>query len=263
MLTSGFGLVSENNSAVVTSVYQLHSYWRGEEHYTRSRNAHSCPSGCLHVSGFPSISSQAWSVTSPNKSRFQRNRSPIFNGSVCILKTCIYVWILQWKRLRVRAPLGINSPANEKLYRAWVLLKAPGHSRRALSFFMFVFFLFFYHKVSGLYMTGRKPSRPYIILLPFHPFSGSFHHFSSLAHRSFTLGDFTHSHICSRLRIIFLLSSSLLAPVRASANFMPGQSLENHQGRWKQSRDFYLPTKNRPEFFIINHCFFSLSQLTS
>lgn len=54
-------------------------------------------------------------------------------------------------------------------------------------------------------MAGRKPSRPQIILLLF---PGSFHHFSSLAHHSFTLGHFTHSYICSRLHIIFLLSSS-------------------------------------------------------
>lgn len=87
-------------------------------------------------------------------------------------------------------------------------------------------------------------------------FSGSFHHFSSLAHHSFTLGHFTHSYICSRLHIIFLLSSSLLAPVPASANFMPGQSLENHQGHWKQSDDSSLSQKqtwvlhNQPFTFL-------------
>lgn len=109
-------------------------------------------------------------------------------------------------------------------------------------------------------MAGRKPSRPQIILLLF---AGSFHHFSSLAHHSFTLGHFTHSYICSRLHIIFLLSSSLLAPVPASANFMPGQSLENHQGHWKQSDGSSLSPKNRPDFVIINHLFSSLSQLKS
>lgn len=41
----------------------------------------------------------------------------------------------------------------------------------------------FYYKVFGVYMAVRKASRPQIISLPF---PASFHHFSSLAHHSFT-----------------------------------------------------------------------------
>lgn len=41
----------------------------------------------------------------------------------------------------------------------------------------------------------------------------------------------------------FLLLPAPLAPVHAPANFMEGQSLENTQGRWKQSDDSYLFSK--------------------
>lgn len=139
---------------------------------------------------------------------------------------------------------GTNPPANEKLYRVWLLLKAPGHSCWTLSFLPQSFW-----SVYGWEETQQTSNYP-------PPFSGSFHHFSSLAHHSFTLGHFTHSYICSRLHIIFLLSSSLLAPVPASANFMPGQSLENHQGHWKQSDESSLSQKqtwvlhNQPFTFL-------------
>ena len=131
------------------------------------------------------------------------------------------------------------------------------HARLVVVCIDFILFCrFFNYKVPGVYMWlgSEETQQPSNYLLLFC--LGSFHHFSSLAHHSFTLGHFTHSYICSRLHIIFLLSSPLPAPVRASANFMPGQSLENHQGHWKQSGNSSLSQKqtwllnNQPFSFL-------------
>ena len=107
---------------------------------------------------------------------------------------------------------GVNPPANEKLYRAWLLLKAPGHSCWTLSFF--------YHKVSGVYMAGRKPSRPQIILLLFQ---GLFI-ISALLHTIPLLLDILPTVIsvlaCTLFSCFLLLSllRSLLLPISCQAS---------------------------------------------
>lgn len=116
---------------------------------------------------------------------------------------------------------------------SWLLVLNFGE----FSFFVFCL-SFFFQPQSFWSASDREETQQTSDYLPALP--GSFHHFSSLAHDSFTLRHFTHSYIGSRLHIFFFLLSSPLAPVQAPANFMEGQSLENPQGRWKQSGDSYL-----------------------
>lgn len=70
------------------------------------------------------------------------------------------------------------------------------------SYFLFLSSFFFFIPQSFWSASDREETQQTSDYLPAFP--GSFHHFSSLAHDSFTLGHFTHSYICSRLRIIFL-----------------------------------------------------------
>lgn len=151
-----------------------------------------------------------------------------------------------------------NLSANEKLYRARLLLKAPGHSCWTLSFFFFFLTTTF---LECIWLGGN----PADLKLSSSFFQGLFI-ISALLHTIPLLLDILPTVIsvlaCTLFSCFLLL---LLAPVPASANFMPGQSLENHQGHWKQSDDSRPPPpqkKNRPQLVIINHHLVSsLSQL--
>lgn len=127
-----------------------------------------------------------------------------------------------------------NLSANEKLYRARLLLKAPGHSCWTLSFFVFFLTTTF---LECIWLGGN----PADLKLSSSFFQGLFI-ISALLHTIPLLLDILPTVIsvlaCTLFSCFLLL---LLAPVPASANFMPGQSLENHQGHWKQSDDSRPP----------------------
>ena len=160
-----------------------------------------------------------------------------------------------------------NLPANEKLYRARLLLKAPGHSCWTLRFFFLFFFFFFSFLTTKFLECIWLGGNPADLKLSSSFFQGLFI-ISALLHTIPLLLDILPTVIsvlaCTLFSCFLLL---LLAPVPASANFMPGQSLENHQGRWKQSDDSSPlhappPKNNRPQLVIINHHLVSsLSQL--
>lgn len=155
----------------------------------------------------------------------------------------------------------MNPPVNEKLYRVRVLLKAPGH----LYWTLRIFFFFFNGKVSGVYIAGRKPSRPQIILLPF---LGLFI-ISALLHTIPLLLDILPtviSVLACTLFSCFLLHSSLrsmLLPISCQASpWRITKGIGNNQTTLpysqKQTWVVFLFC-----FFIIDHLVSSLSQLRS
>lgn len=98
-----------------------------------------------------------------------------------------------------------------------------------------LFFFFLNSKVSGVHLTRRNASRPQMISPPSRGLS---------IISAPLLWDILPTVLSVLAGALFFLLSSPpalpLALVHAPANFMEGQSLENPQGRRKQSGDSYL-----------------------
>lgn len=97
------------------------------------------------------------------------------------------------------------------LMRSFTKADSPGLllviGAELLGFFSSLYYFFFlssssFYPQSFWSASDWEETQPTSDYLPAFP--GSFHHFNSLTHDSFTLGHFTHSYICSCLRIIFL-----------------------------------------------------------
>lgn len=126
---------------------------------------------------------------------------------------------------------------------------------------MLNFDFFFYCKVSGVYMAGRKPSRPQIILLLFQ----ALFIISALLHTIPLLLDILPTVIsvlaCTLFSCFLLLSSlrSLLLPISCQASpWRITKGIGNNQTTLPSTKQ-----KKNPESFIINHLLYSLSQLKS
>lgn len=147
-------------------------------------------------------------------------------------------------------------PANEEPYHA-PLFRTPGRSCWTVGLF---FFFLFKHKVSGVHLTGRKPSRPQIILLP----SQGLFIISALLHTIPLLLDILPTVISVLARTLFscfLLLSSLrcvLLPISCWASpWRIPKGVGNNQATLPPSQ------KNRPRSLVINRLLLSPSQLKS
>lgn len=153
----------------------------------------------------------------------------------------------------IRYMFGAIPPANEKLYRAWLLLKAPGHSSWTLNFF-FLTTKF----LECIWLRGN----PADLKLS----SSLFRLFSSF---QLSCTPFLYSWTFYPQLYLFSLAHYFLAfffspcsgPCFCQFHARPvlGESLRALE---TIRRLFPLP-KNRPDFFIINHLFPPLSQLKS
>lgn len=158
------------------------------------------------------------------------------------------------KRLHASAPLGINPPANEKLY--WLLLKAPGHSCWTLNFRGVLFFLpqSFWSVWLGGNQADLKLSSSFFRVfssfqLPCTPFLYSWTFYPQLY--LFSLAHY----------FLAFFFSPCSGP--CFCQFHAGPVLGESPRALETIRRLLPLPKNRPEFFIINHLLFSLSQLKS
>lgn len=162
-------------------------------------------------------------------------------------------WVVK-KRLHASAPLGINPPANEKLY--WLLLKAPGHSCWTLNFRGGVFFLpqSFWSVWLGGNQADLKLSSSFFRVfssfqLPCTPFLYSWTFYPQLY--LFSLAHY----------FLAFFFSPCSGP--CFCQFHAGPVLGESPRALETIRPLLPLPKNRHEFFIINHLLFSLSQLKS